>query len=61
MSPFSIYAMALQRHKTHFFSKMFRDEVKDKHIYDMVADDYGILWIIVSEQLKSTWNTGMVN
>ena len=39
---------------------MFRDEVKDKQIFDMVADEYGILWIIVSEQLKSSWNTGMV-
>ena len=27
----------------------------------MVADDYGILWIIAPEQLKFTWNTGMVN
>ena len=27
----------------------------------MVADDYGILWIIASEQLKFTWNTRMVN
>ena len=32
-----------------------------KHVYDMVADDYGILWIIASDQLKFTWNTRMVN
>ena len=24
----------------------------------MVADDYGILWIIASEQLKFTWKLG---
>ena len=23
--------------------KMFRDEVRDKQVYDMVTDDYGIL------------------
>ena len=29
---------------------MFRAEVRDKQVYDMVADDYGTLWIIASEQ-----------
>ena len=37
------------------------DEVRDKQVYDMIADDYGILLIIVAELLKFTWNTGMVN
>ena len=40
---------------------MFRTEVGDKQVYDMLAGDYGILWIIDSEQLKFTCNTGMVN
>ena len=39
---------------------MFRDEVRDKQVYDVVADDYGILWSIVSAQLNFAWNTGMV-
>ena len=26
-----------------FSPKMFRAEVRDKQVYDMVADDYGIL------------------
>ena len=44
MPPLSIRAVALQRYALYAFSpKMFRDEVKDKHIYDMVADEYGIL------------------
>ena len=35
---------------------MFRVAVRDKqfYMYDMAADDYGILWIIASEQLKFT-------
>ena len=41
--------------------KMFRVEIKYKQVYDIVAGDYGILWIIAPEQLKFTWNTGMVN
>ena len=37
-------------------------EVRDKQVYDIVADDYEILRIIALEQLKSiTWNTGMIN
>ena len=40
---------------------MFINEVRDKQVYDMVADDGGILWIIVAKLLKFTWNTGMVN
>ena len=36
-------------------------EVRDKQVCDIVAGDYGILWIIGSEQIKFTWNTGMVN
>ena len=31
-----------------FSPKMFRAEVGDKQVYDMVADDYGILWLIAS-------------
>ena len=42
-------------HNTSFFSKMFRAEVRDKQVHYMVADDYGILWIIALEQLKLTW------
>ena len=30
---------------------MSRAEVRDKQVYDIVADDYGILWIIALEQL----------
>ena len=30
-------------------------------VYGMVADDYGILWIIFSEQFQFTRKTGMVN
>ena len=50
MSPFSIWAMAIQRHAkyTLFLQKMFRAEVRDKQVYDMLADDYGILWLIAS-------------
>ena len=40
---------------------MFKVEVRDKQVYNIAADDYGILWIIESEQIKFTWNTGMVN
>ena len=36
-------------------------EVGDKQVYDMVADEYGILLIIASEQLKFTWKTRSVN
>ena len=30
-------------HNTPFSPKMFRAEVGDKQVFDMVADDYGIL------------------
>ena len=33
--------------------KLFMVEVRDKQVYDIVADDYGILRIIALEQLKS--------
>ena len=29
---------------------MFRVEVRDKQVYDIVAGDYGILWDVESEQ-----------
>ena len=32
---------------------MFKAEVRDKHAYDIVADGYGILWIIVLNVNKS--------
>ena len=35
-----------------FSPKLFRDEVRYKKVYDMVADDDGILGIIVAELLK---------
>ena len=41
-------------HSMTFSPNMFRDKVRDKQVYDMVADDYGILWIILSERLKFT-------
>ena len=31
-----------------FSANMFRDEMRDKQVYDMVADDNGILCIIVT-------------
>ena len=31
---------------------MFRDEVRDEQVYDMVADDDGLLWIIVAQLLN---------
>ena len=47
MSPFSIWTMAIKRHAQYtLFSKMVRAEVRDKQVYDMVAGDYGILWLI---------------
>ena len=48
-------------HNTPFSPKLFTAEVRDKQVYIMVADDYCILWIITSEQLKFTWNTRTVN
>ena len=30
-------------HNTPFFSKILRDDMRDKQVYDMVADDDGIL------------------
>ena len=60
---FGIWALALQRHAQNtLFHQNVQGQSKrwDKQVYDMVADDYGILWIIVSEQLNFTWNTGTV-
>ena len=39
MSPFSLWAMALQRHALYalFLQKKFRAEVRNKQAYDMVA------------------------
>ena len=42
-------------------SKIVRAEIRDKQVYDLVADHYGILWFIASEQLKFTWNTMIVS
>ena len=33
----------LNKYILTFFSKMFRAKVRDKRVYDMVADNYGIL------------------
>ena len=33
---------------------MLRDEMRDKWVYDMVADDDGIMWIIIADLLKFT-------
>ena len=43
-------------HNTPFFSKKkkFRAKERDKHVYDIVADDYDTLLIIESEQIKFT-------
>ena len=34
---------------------MFRAIARDKRVYDMVADNYGILWIIAPGQFKINW------
>ena len=31
---------------------MIRADVGDKQVYDIIADDYGMFWIIASEQFK---------
>ena len=41
-------------HTTPFSPKMFKTEVGCKQVYDMVANNYGILWNKASEQLKFT-------
>ena len=35
---------------------MSRAEARNKQVCDMVADDYGILWIIALEQLKAAYS-----
>ena len=47
-------------HYTTLFSKNVQAELEDKQVYDVVADNYGILWIIASEQLGSLRNTEIV-
>ena len=41
--------------------KIFRVEVRDKQVFDIIADGHGILSIIASEQHRFTRNTGKVN
>ena len=48
-------------HNMLVFSQNVQGRSRDKQVYDIVADDYGILWIIESEQIKFTWNTRTVN
>ena len=35
-----------------FSPKLFRVEIRDEQVYDIVADDYGILWTIALEKLQ---------